>query len=436
MTTPPARLAVAATLDTKGPAVRVVLDELRRRGCPALVVDTGTGAPRAVVPDIAARQVERIGLDALGAEPGTGRGRLAAMGAGLAALVDESRRAGSIGGLMAIGGGTGAGICSAALRRAPVGFPRMLVSTGVTDDVSALVGVGDVHLVQPVVDFHGGGELLEVVLRRAAAAMAAVVSLPYRPAGDRPQVGVTSFGVTEAAVERVVAGLEQRGFGVCVFHARGSGGRAMEAMVDQGALAAVVDLTTTELTDEVAGGARSAGPHRLEAALRAGIPCVLAPGALDVVNFGPPDSVPEALADRPTVRHSPTTTLVRARAADGEAVAEDIAAKVAAAAHPERVRVVVPARGFSALDAPGQPFHDPAADAAFTERLRRVLPGGVPVRVVDAHLADGAFAAALLAEFDAVARLAGLAPPTAGTPPTATTAATATTEGTKGSEAT
>nr|WP_223186301.1 Tm-1-like ATP-binding domain-containing protein [Streptomyces sp. CBMA29] len=429
-------MVVAATLDTKGPAVRVLLDELRRRHCPVLLIDTGTGAglgpgaPRAVASDITADQVEQRGLAVLGSVQGSGRDRLPALGAGLAAIVDDLRHAHGISGLLAIGGGTGASIAAPAIRRAPVGFPRMLVSTGVTDDVSALVGVGDIHLVQPVVDFHGDSDLLEVVLRRAAAAMAAVVSLPYRPTTDRPQVGVTSFGVTEAAVARVVTGLERRGLRVCVFHARGSGGRAMEAMIDQGALSAVIDLTTTEVTDEVAGGARSAGPRRLEAALRAGIPCVLAPGAIDVINYGPPETVPAELAGRATVRHSPTTTLVRASAADSEAVAEYFAARIGLARHPERVRVVVPSRGFSALDATGQPFFDPVADGAFTVRLRRALPGTVPIREVDAHLTDETFAAAVLAEFDTVADFS------CGTADTGGRAATAATEGTERSEPT
>jgi uncharacterized protein (UPF0261 family) len=266
-------------------------------------------------------------------------------------------------------------------------------------DTSGYVDVSDVGLLPAVTDVAGLNSISAGVLARAAAAMAGMVTMAPVDLGEaRPVVAATMFGVTTPAVTAARAELERRGYEVLVFHATGTGGRAMESLVEAGLVGGVLDLTTTELADDLVGGVLSAGAHRLEAAGRRGVPQVVSLGALDMVNFGPRESVPAQFADRTLYVHNPTVTLMRTTPEECAELGRRLGAKLSAATGP--VALFVPLRGISAIAGEGGPFFDPEADAALLAGLRETLAPSVEVHEVDAHINDEAFAAAVAARLD------------------------------------
>jgi uncharacterized protein (UPF0261 family) len=279
----------------------------------------------------------------------------------------------------------------------PVGLPKLLVSTMASGDVSPYVGAKDVCIMYSVVDVAGVNRISRLVLGNAAAAMAGMVAardLAEPDTDDRPLIAASMFGVTTPAVETARARLTELGYEVLVFHATGAGGRALEALADARLVNGVLDLTTTELADDLVGGVLSAGPDRLTAAGAAGLPQVIAPGALDMVNFGPPDTVPDRFGDRLFFEHNPTVTLMRTTEKEMTELGARIGRKAAAATGP--VEVFWPDRGVSALDAVGQSFHDPAADEACRGALDRELSAaGRKLHRMDAHINDPVFATAM-----------------------------------------
>lgn len=287
------------------------------------------------------------------------------MGEGAAAVLSELLGEGRVDAVLAVGGSGGSSIAARAVRDLPVGLPKLIVSTMASGDVSPYIGAKDVTLTYSVVDIAGVNRVSRLILGNAAAAAAGMAqAYATEPAaeGDRPLVAASMFGVTTPGVDAARERLEELGYEVLVFHSTGSGGRALESLVGSGLLAGVLDLTTTELADDLVGGVLSAGPDRLTAAGRHGVPQVVAPGALDMVNFGPRDTVPERFAGRLFYEHNPTVTLMRTTPDEMAELGRRVAAKVAAATGP--AALLVPLRGVSALDAPGLPFHDPEADAA------------------------------------------------------------------------
>jgi uncharacterized protein (UPF0261 family) len=255
-----------------------------------------------------------------------------------------------------------------------------------------------------VADVAGVNSVSARVLANAAAAMAGMVKAPpVALSEERPLVGATMFGVTTPCVTRAREQLEARGYEVLVFHATGTGGRAMEALVDAGYLAGVLDVTTTELCDDLVGGVLSAGPDRLEAAGRAGLPQVVSLGALDMVNFGARDTVPPQFAERNLYVHNPSVTLMRTTAEECAELGRRIAAKLSAATGP--VALFVPLGGVSMIDAPGQPFHDPDADAALFGALRSGVGDNVELVELDCNINDEAFADAMVNQLDAFVRV-------------------------------
>jgi uncharacterized protein (UPF0261 family) len=299
--------------------------------------------------------------------------------------------------VLAAGGSGGSSIAAQVFAALPVGLPKLLVSTMASGDVSPYVGAKDVCIMYSVVDVAGVNRISRLVLGNAAAAMAGMVAARERAApetDDRPLVAASMFGVTTPAVETARARLAGFGYEVLVFHATGAGGRALEALAEARLISGVLDLTTTELADDLAGGVLSAGPDRLTAAGAAGLPQVVAPGALDMVNFGPPATVPDRFSGRLFFEHNPTVTLMRTTAEEMAELGARIGRKVAAAKGP--AEVFWPDRGVSALDADGQPFRDPAADEACRQALDRELTaGGRTLRRMDVHINDPAFAAAM-----------------------------------------
>lgn len=384
-------VVIAATLDTKGSEVAFVTCEFERRGIAVTVIDCGIlgepGMPaaftradvaRAGGGDIAALRASRDRAPAI-----------STMIRGLEVIMRDLQADGKIAGYFGLGGGTNAALASAAFALLPFGQPKMLVSTVACGNTRPFIGMKDVMLVHSVVDILGLNAFLKGILARAVSAFCAVLETPTaeQPRPDRTCIGMTTFGsTTEGATiahESLVGSYD-----LLSFHARGIGGEALEAFVREGRIQAVLDLTTTEIADELVGGICSAGPNRLSAAAETGVPQVVLPGAIDMVNFGPPATVPERFKGRNFVSHTPHATLMRTTASENVAIAEFIAAKLNRAKGP--VAVVLPLRGFSAYDISDGPFFDPNADGAFCATLAARLDPAIPVNRVDAHINDKA----------------------------------------------
>lgn len=382
-----------ATLDTKGAEAAFVREQLERLGVAVVMVDTGClGAPAAKA-DIAREKLfEAAGatLDAVRARADRGEAvTLAATGAEV--LARRAFDAGRLSGVLGLGGGAGSTIGTAAMRALPIGVPKLMVSTLASGQVAHYVGTKDVMMLNAVVDISGLNRISRVVLARAAQAMAGMVSAgaPTGGESDRPLVAASMFGVTTPCVERARNVLEAAGYEVLVFHATGSGGRTLEALVESGLIAGVLDITTTELADELVGGFLSAGPERLTAAARARVPQVVSVGALDMVNFHGADTVPPRFAGRTLYRHNANVTLMRTTAEECRELGRTVGRKLASAARD--AVILFPKRGVSAIDREGQPFDGPAERAALLEGLHETR-GATELVELDAHINDPEFA--------------------------------------------
>jgi len=400
-----ATVLLLGTLDTKGEEYAYLRERLELGGAQVLVADVGTGGPpHGCEPDIAREEVARAaGLD-LGALTDRGEA-VAAMSGAAAALARRLHGEGRIDGVLAAGGSGNTAIATHAMQALPVGVPKLMVSTVAAGDTRDYVGGSDVTLMASVTDVAGLNSISRQILANAAAAIAGMVLAPPVEAREwRPLVGATMFGVTTPCVTRAREQLEARGYEVLVFHATGTGGRAMEALVAGGFLAGVLDATTTELCDELVGGVLSAGPDRLEAAGRAGLPQVVSLGALDMVNFGARATVPPKFEDRNLYVHNPSITLMRTTPEECAELGRRIARKLSAATGP--VALFVPLGGVSMIDAEGQPFHDPGADAALFGALREGLGKNVELVELDNNVNDEAFADAMAEKLDSFLKAA------------------------------
>jgi uncharacterized protein (UPF0261 family) len=392
-------IALLATLDTKGEEAQFVAAQIQAAGGRVVLIDVGVYPGRGPAADVAADAVARAaGADLPALRRARDRGAaVEALGRGATEVVRRLYAEGSIQGVLAIGGSGGASLAAGAMQALPTGTPRMLVSTVATGDVGSYVGGKDIAMLYSVVDIAGLNRISRRVLANAAGGIVGMARAAARTAAtveaDRPLVAATMFGVTTPCVTRAREILEAEGYEVLVFHATGTGGRTMEALVDEGHMAGVLDVTTTEWADELVGGVLSAGPTRLEAMGRRGVPHVVAPGALDMVNFGSPESVPMQFAGRRFYRHNPQVTLMRTTPEECAQLGRIIAGKLHASAGP--VELFLPLRGVSAIDASGQPFEDAAADAALFGELRTGLVGAAPVHEMDLHINDPAFAEAM-----------------------------------------
>jgi uncharacterized protein (UPF0261 family) len=327
------------------------------------------------------------------------RGRAVAAAADSAAkLIARLDAAGEVDGVLAIGGSAGTTIGTSAMRALPLGVPKLMVSTLASGQVRQFVANKDILMLNSVVDISGINRISRAVLSNAAHAMAGMVrfkasasTMDRARSTDRPLIAATMFGVTTPCVEYARKVLEEAGYEVLVFHATGSGGLAMESLIADGLIAGVLDITTTELADELVGGFLSAGPDRLTAAARCGVPQVVSLGATDMVNFHAPDSVPPQFAGRTFYRHNPTVTLMRTTAAENAAIGADVGRKLSSAAGP--VAILLPMRGVSALDRDGQPFCDVVARQALFNGIRG-FAGTTEIVELDHHINDREFAEA------------------------------------------
>jgi uncharacterized protein (UPF0261 family) len=388
-----ATVLLIGTLDTKGAEYAYVAERIRSAGHEILVMDLGVLSDPPFVPDVPAREVARAGggdLDELRRTHDRGRA-VGTMLAGACRLVPALYAGGRFQGVLGMGGGGGTAMITAAMRTLPVGVPKIMVSTMASGETSQYVDVKDIAMMYSVVDIAGLNPLSKAILSNAAHAVSGMVGHGApEDRQDRPMIAATMFGVTTPCVTAVREALEGAGFDVLVFHATGSGGRAMEGLIDDGYFSAVVDITTTEWADEVVGGVLSAGPGRLSAAGRRGIPQVVSVGALDMVNFGAPATVPARFADRRLYHHNPSVTLMRTTPEECREIGRRIAAQLNGAEGPSVL--VLPLKGVSMIDAPGEPFHDPRADAELFDSLRESVDDGIEVVEADRHINDPEFA--------------------------------------------
>ncbi len=387
------------TLDTKGDEYAFVRELIHALGTATLVMDTGVlGEPR-LTPDISADQVAQAGGSTLPKLRARGdRGEAVdTMTAGAKVLTRRLFEERRFDGVLGLGGGGGTALITAAMRELPVGVPKMMLSTMASGNTAPYVDVKDITMMYSVVDIAGLNPLSRRVLTNAAGAICGMIATARTPAlGDRPLIAATMFGVTTPCVTEARKRLEQAGYEVIVFHATGTGGRAMEGLITDGYFAGVLDVTTTEWCDEVVGGVLSAGPDRLSAAAASGIPQVVSVGALDMVNFGALDTVPQRFQGRTLYKHNASVTLMRTSAEECAEVGRRIAEQLSRAKGP--VVLMLPLKGVSMIDAEGQPFHNPHANRALFAALKSHVGPNVRVRELDAHINDPDFAHALADE--------------------------------------
>ncbi len=385
-------IAVLGTFDTKGEDHAFVAERIRERGHRTLLIDVGTAEPPKIAPDIPREEVaRRAGFDLASVLARRDRGEaVAAMSKAAPVILSQLYAEGTIHGVISLGGGGGTAIATAGMRALPIGFPKLMVSTLASGNTAQYVGEKDIVMMPSIVDIAGLNRISREILSRAAGAICGMVEATPPPAVDKPIVVASIFGNTTECVQRAKAVLEEAGYEVLCFHATGTGGRAMEALIESGLVAGVLDLTTTEWADELVGGFLTAGPARLEAAPKAGVPAVVAPGCLDMVNFHAPETVPARFAGRLFYHHNPQVTLMRTTPAECAALGRVIAEKLNASTGP--VSVLLPMKAISVISADGQPFHDPAADHALFKALKETLRPEIPVIEVDAEINAPEFA--------------------------------------------
>lgn len=392
---------VAGTFDTKATELAYMAERLRHAGLYVRSIDLSTSETMASV-DVSAAEVAAHHPAGVGAVLGRkDRGEaIAAMSIAFASYV---RQADWIGGMIGAGGSGGTALVAPAMRALPVGVPKVLVSTVASGNVAPYVGPSDIMMMYSVTDVQGLNAISRRVLGNAAHALAGMMlkidEIPE--SADRPAVGLTMFGVTTACVSHIADTLSATSDPL-VFHATGTGGQSMEKLVDSGFIGAVIDLTTTEIADMLVGGVFAAKDDRMGAVIRTKVPYVGSCGALDMVNFGARDTIPAAFADRLFHVHNPQITLMRTTADENRRFGEWIAGRLNRMQGP--VRFLIPEGGVSAIDAPGQPFHDPTADAALFAAIEAGVKqtGDRVVRRVPQNIDTPEFAEIALAEFHAI----------------------------------
>lgn len=387
-------VVLLGSLDTKGAEYAYVRERLASMGVESITIDFGILDDPKVEPDIDAATVARAGggaLTALREEHDRGAA-MAVMAAGAEAVVADLVSSGRVQGALALGGTGGTSLAAQAFRGLPLGFPRLIVSTAASGHTEQYVGETDLILAPSVVDIAGLNRISARILANAAAAVAGMVSAEHAlPVDEKPLVAASMFGVTTPCITRARARLEELGYEVLVFHMTGSGGRALESLIMQGYIDGVLDVTTTELCDNLVGGVFSAGPDRLTAAAAAGIPQIVSVGALDMVNWGPEDTVPQRFRDRNLYVHNSSVTLMRTTPAECAELGTELARKMSESTGP--AVVVLPLGGVSSIAVPGAPFHDPEADTALFDAVREGLRGSavelleVPEDINDPNLA-------------------------------------------------
>jgi uncharacterized protein (UPF0261 family) len=388
----PKTVALLGALDTKGIEYGYLRQRLESQGYKTLLIDFGVLGPPAIWPDVTREELAMaagVSVRDLAARRDRGNA-MAAMARGAEILVPKLYAEGKFDGIMAMGGGGSTSVASAAMRALPYGVPKIIVSTVAGGDVSGYVGIKDIVMIPSVVDIVGLNRISRRVLAQAAGAMCGMLAAEVPPEDDRPLVAATMFGNTTPCIEHARVILEKAGYEVLVFHATGTGGRTMESLIREGHIVGVLDVTTTEWADELVGGVLRAGPRRLEAAAECGIPAVIVPGCLDMVNFWAPETIPPQFCGRRFYQHNPNITLMRTTPEECAQLGAIFAEKLNRSRGP--VTVLIPLKGWSMIDVPGGPFWWPEADDAFRKALKQSLRADIPVIEVDANINDPLFA--------------------------------------------
>ncbi len=388
-------VVIAGALDTKAAEFALVRSLLEKQGIRALLVDFGILGEAGIAPDISRDEIANAAggdLDALRRRKRRGEA-LEVMGRGLAVVARGLYDKGELDGILGMGGSGGTTVATAGMRALPLGVPKLMVSTIASGDVRAFVGPADIVMMPSIVDVAGINRINGRVYSNAAAAIAGMVrsDVPVI-AEEKPLVTASMFGNTTACIDCARGVIERQGFEVLVFHATGIGGRTMENLISQGYIAASLDITMTELADEVCGGGASAGPDRGLAASRAGIPAVIAPGCVDMANFGPLESVPEKYRQRTLYQWAPTATLLRTNEEENRRIGDMIATAANEAIAP--IAILLPLEGVSMLDSDGGAFWDPAANAACFDAIKSSLRQDIPVIELAYNINDQPFAEA------------------------------------------
>jgi len=395
-------IVILAALDTKGEEARFLQKEIEKRGHKNLVIDIGIIGKPQFQPDISRYQVARAAGSSIRRliKADSRAAAVEAMAVGARSIVGKLYARRQLHGVVSAGGGQSTAMVTTAMRVLPLGVPKLMVSTIAARDTRPYIGTRDIVMMPSVTDMGGLNHLLRQTLSQAAGAICGMVEANGKELHfAKPVVAMTMFGVTTPCALKAKAQMEELGCETLLFHANGYGGRVMEELIVDGKIAGVLDITTTELADELVGGVLSAGPDRLNAAGKLGIPQVVCPGALDMVNFDDRESVPRKFHKRRLYQHRQEVTLMRTTKRENEKLGRLMAEKLNRARGP--VVVAVPQKGFSAHDRKSGPFFDPDADRAFTRALERDLREEIEVRKIDAHINDERFAveiASMLAE--------------------------------------
>ena len=388
-------VVLIGTFDTKGTEYKYVADLFKELGIRVLTINIGI-FPSSFEGDITADQVARIaGSSQEELINGNDRGAATeTMSLGLSRLLPELCSKGFVDGVLSMGGSGGTAMATAGMRAMPMGIPKIMISTMAGGNVQPYVGTSDIIMIPSIVDIAGLNTISRTVFRRGVLIMAGLLgcSRDLRPdkSPSRPSIAATMYGVTTPCVTYAKEYLEQQGYEVIVFHASGNGGRMMEKLIRQGAFSGVLDITTTEWCDQLYGGIMAAGPDRSEAAADCNVPQVVSVGAMDMVTFGPPETVPEYYRNRNLYPHNPMVTIMRTTAEENRELGQVLAGKL------NRSKgdtiLILPLKGVSAVDAPGKVFHGPEEDRILFDTLRREIHRD-KVRLVelDCHINDREF---------------------------------------------
>jgi len=400
-------VVLLGTMDTKGLEYDYVRQRIHEAGCDTVLVDAGILGQSPVPVDVSRDDVARAaGVEIAELVAGNDRGAaVEAMARGATVIVGRLFAEGNLQGIVGLGGSGGTALVTQAMRALPFGVPKVMVSTVASGDTRPYVGATDIAMLHSIVDIAGINRLSARILSNAGAAIAGMArsyANYSEPHDTRPLIATTMFGVTTPCVTAARQRLEELGYEVLVFHAVGTGGQSMEALASGGALDGVLDITTTELADELVGGVFSAGPDRLDAVGAHGVPQVVSLGALDMVNFGPIESVPARFRGRTLYQHNPTVTLMRTTAEECAQLGRIIAEKLNRATGP--VALYIPLRGVSMIATEGNVFYDPAADQALIASLKEHLRGNVEVHELDLDINDARFARAMADRLDRYVR--------------------------------
>lgn len=387
-------VGIIGTFDTKGTEFRFIKNLIEARGLKTFCIHTGVFEPK-FEPDISNAEVA--------AEVGADIGKIVekrdratatdVLSRGLGTLLPRLFAEGKFDAVFSAGGSGGTSLAAPAMRALPIGIPKMIVSTMASGNVAQYVGTSDIMMIPSIVDVEGLNDISKRVYTNAVNAICGMLSLPTEIESDgEPLLAATMFGVTTPCIKIAKEYLEKQGYEVLVFHATGAGGKTMESLIESGYIKGVLDMTTTEWCDEIVGGVLNAGPHRLEAAGKMGIPQVVSVGALDMVNFGPWDTVPEQFKDRKLYKHNPTVTLMRTTADELKQIGGVIAEKLNMAKG--KTVLMLPLRGVSGIDVEDGPFYDPAADEVLFDTLRNKVSDGIEIIELENAINDEEFAVA------------------------------------------